>query len=104
MSVNHTGILPLTIEIAPGQEKLNALFRSKNLVATGTIGVGNEAIAFPPAASIQGDVTGIEDRDGSTRRFFLYPSSENPVENFGLAIAWVYLQNREIHPVAVPEG
>lgn len=91
------------VPVPPNSHKLGEIFQSERLVAAGTIGVGNPAIAFPPAARHRGDVTGIEDFDGMVRRSFLYPGSE-PVENFALALASRYLEKQGIDATAGAGG
>lgn len=92
------------VPVPPVSEEFYELLQSNRLVAAGTIGVGNEAISFPPMAKNRGDVTGLEDLDGVVRRAFLFASSEKPVENFALALALIYLESQDVIPAAVPEG
>lgn len=90
------------LPVQPGQEKLFNLFKATpNLIGTGLVAEGTEAIAFPPillAKGQVGDMAGIVDADGVVRRGFLYPRPDltPTIPSLSLKLAEVYLAQENI--------
>jgi CHASE2 domain-containing sensor protein len=87
------------ISVPPGKAKLKDLLKSPNLVTAGTIGVGNDAIAFPPDSRLRGDVSGIEDLDGSVRRFFYNPAVTTLLKILVWRSLWFIFRIKEFTPL-----